>query len=114
MSSRARKRKQRPYESERIASPNEPDSSLLIQAYEADLVHGPQAIAAAKSLEVYSDKGKVTVGDALIRWDRAAHHRTDDLLSEDRVDISGAPRQVEETSQDDSCAVVWVDRYALC
>ncbi|KAI0739354.1 hypothetical protein C8Q80DRAFT_1260916 [Daedaleopsis nitida] len=112
MSSRARKRKQRPYESDRTANLSKPDSSLLIQAYEADLVHGPQATLAAKSLEVSSShEGKTAVGDALIRWDRAPHHRTDDLLSEDRVDISGAPRHVEEISQDDNREMVWVDRY---
>ncbi|KDQ52528.1 hypothetical protein JAAARDRAFT_702311 [Jaapia argillacea MUCL 33604] len=44
---------------------NDPDPSLYIQAYEADLVRGPSASSAARSLEV----SEGWIGDGLIRWD---------------------------------------------
>lgn len=69
------------------------DYSLFIQAHEADLVRGPQAHAAARSLEVERQEGRVVwVGDGLIKWETAGRN-------EDNA---------ESTSSQEG---VWVDRY---
>lgn len=73
------------------------DPSLYIQAYEADVVRGTQALAIAHSLEVERDSnGRTTrVGSALIRLGS----------------IAVEPQDHHQTS--DECRETWVDRYAL-
>src|ERR1700683_558287 len=50
----------------------DPDAALVVQAHEADVVRGPQAKIAARSLEVDVNRSGLgtysTVGDGLIRW----------------------------------------------
>ena len=111
MSSSARKRKHRPTAHVNVHSsdlqinanitPNvtvsELDPALFIQAHEADVIRGPQARIAAKSLEVDVNDTHLTVGNALIRW-------------------GGIRENVAEIDDDewkDEQEAVWVDRYAL-
>ncbi|EPQ53087.1 hypothetical protein GLOTRDRAFT_140022 [Gloeophyllum trabeum ATCC 11539] len=79
---------------------SQPDPALFIQAYEADLVRGPQAWAAADSLEVVrvkdGDREVVKAGEGLIRWGGAGNSRY-----EDEEVQAGNARQQE----------IWVDRY---
>ena len=97
MSKRYNKRKQRDFRGRNQAQAanweraepdiTEPDPSLFIQAYEADIVRGPQAWAAAPSLEVISAVDSKTT--ALIRWQPSG-----------------------TASNGDEAEGVWVDRYA--
>lgn len=71
------------------------NASLYIQAYEADVVRGSQALAAADSLEVERDlSGKVIrVGSGLIKW--------------------GPNSSTTGNDDGDGQGEIWVDRYAL-
>ncbi|KAG6917404.1 hypothetical protein DXG01_002673 [Tephrocybe rancida] len=81
--------------SERDTSPG---PVLYVQAYEADIIRGPQAASAAASLETPSRTGGQT-GSALIKWGRQmqpAFPQDEDTF---------------ETAASDDHNVVWVDRY---
>ncbi|KAH9850926.1 hypothetical protein C2E23DRAFT_833437 [Lenzites betulinus] len=116
MSSNYRKRKHRPYENdpyeESHQSLTEPDASLFIRAHEADLVRGPQATKAARSLEVVLEKrdrtSVVSHGDGLIEWvggSSGAHEDAD--FPEDHMQLGHAPAAVKYARGD----AVWVDKY---
>ena len=66
----------------------EPDPSLFIQAYEADIVRGPQAWSASSSLEVGDLADSKNTG--LLRWNPSS--------------LTPADAEHDES--------VWVDRYA--
>ncbi|KAI0325765.1 hypothetical protein GY45DRAFT_1329876 [Cubamyces sp. BRFM 1775] len=91
----------------------QPEASLVIQAHEADLVRGPQAAAAAGSLEVVRvvEDGKVVfkVGDGLIRWGGRAvsvHDQSEDEHFHLRVGSSTEDSQYSPKENE-----IWVDRY---
>lgn len=113
MAHRSKKRKNRPYELSESASLNnryEPDSSLFIQAYEADLVRGPSAYSAARSLEVLKGKRtEIIVGDALIQWNAPARPRYESP-SEHHLDSGSRGSHDDAPPQEEN--VIWVDRYA--
>lgn len=108
MSSRKRKFRSKKARDDRTVhgSPDtvhEPDPALFITAYEADLIHGPQAKIAAAALEV-TDAG---AGSGLIRWgEDAAQHEPSGTtgglnISDDSYFQSGST---------DTLPDVWVDR----
>ncbi|CCL98879.1 uncharacterized protein FIBRA_00886 [Fibroporia radiculosa] len=131
MIAKSRKRKQRQQHSSRsyisdrhrhapddVQRSPSPDPALFIQAYEADVVRGPQAEPAAASLEVeqYNEGGKVRfrVGDGLIKWKGAGgSHSPDGLepfgLGEERIQLGRADVKVKEAAEEEGG--VWVDRY---
>ncbi|KAK7033916.1 hypothetical protein VNI00_012540 [Paramarasmius palmivorus] len=96
-SSYPRKRKHSELEHRHARHEGEPDPALFIQAHEADIVRGPQALVAAKSLEV----SEATVGSGLIRWGGEVVSRRFTGEDDEGVDEEG------EEEKD----AVWVDRY---
>ncbi|KAM5540168.1 hypothetical protein V8D89_006308 [Ganoderma adspersum] len=121
MSSVSKKRKNRPYNTQEHGQHRvQPDTQLFIQAHEADLIHGPQAAAAARSLEVRetgSGEEQGFVGDGLIRWGSRVDSRVDEEDEDEGMTLS---RLREEESPLGSQALaggsagrggVWVDRY---
>ncbi|RPD54551.1 hypothetical protein L226DRAFT_539304 [Lentinus tigrinus ALCF2SS1-7] len=123
MSHQLKKRKRRAFDThghDDQDGETQPDPSLFIQAHEADLVHGPQAAIAARSLEVLrSDvvKGppEDIVGDGLIQWSggrRGANTEPGTSWSndEDHIQLQSRPvNTAEDVPNDrDGC---WVDRY---
>ncbi|KAI0755659.1 hypothetical protein C8Q74DRAFT_1304866 [Fomes fomentarius] len=112
MAHRSKKRKTRPYDLPGSASLNEryePDSSLFIQAFEADLVRGPSAYSAARSLEVLKGKGsEIIVGDALIQWNAPTQPRYESL-SEHHLDSGSRGSHDDAPPREEN--VIWVDRY---
>ena len=118
MSSWPKKRKNRTYESQSYDRPQasrQPDTALFVQAYEADLVRGAQAAAAAKSLEVRAagkDGRQGYAGDGLILWNPRAEQSVPELSSEELVTMG---RPSDDALSDRSRGHgVWVDRYAAC
>ncbi|KAI0700831.1 hypothetical protein C8T65DRAFT_657291 [Cerioporus squamosus] len=120
MSYHLKKRKRRLYDTHGHADPdgeNQPHLSLFVQAHEADLVHGPQAKNAARSLEVVCVDGKEqpdVVGDGLIQWRGVRSNINSGLgvsLSndEDHLQLQGRAESSEDASDDR--AGYWVDRY---
>jgi len=123
MSSSARKRKYRPAALEHIygvtsqsnannfinESVSDPDAVLAVQAYESDVIRGPEAQIAAKSLEVnVGENGSgshITVGEGLIRWGGAGNNA---VKKQGIVGFGG-----DDDESDDEPDAVWVDRYAL-
>ena len=115
MASRANKRKHGKHTTSPYDNPGRalrPEIPLVIQAHEADLVRGPQAASAARSLEVTSfvEEGKIVykAGDGLIRW--GGHAASVHDQSEDEhvhLRIGGAPKEVQDPPKLDD---VWVDR----
>jgi hypothetical protein len=115
MSSSTRKRKHRPTAHINVHSsdlqinanitPNttasDLDPALFIQAHEADVIRGPQARIAAKSLEVDINDTHLTVGDALIRWGGIREN----VAERRKIDDDNEWKEEQEA--------VWVDRYAL-
>ena len=92
-----RKRKHAPRYRVQPSADHEVDPSLFIQAHEADIISGPQALQTARSLEVKTlPSGSRRVGDALIRWDPVGSEEV------------GGDGQVLQRGDDDG---VWVDRY---
>ncbi len=120
MSHHLKKRKRRPFDTSGHADQDgvpQPDLSLFVQAHEADLVHGPQAANAARSLEVVRGDGQDVVGDGLIQWTgtrRDVNLALGASLSndEDHLQLQGPAVPSEDTPNDR--AGYWVDRYAVC
>jgi hypothetical protein len=88
----------------------DPDPRLFIQAYEADVIRGPQAQVAAGSLEAMRTEGRIhgpewKVGDALIRWGGESGTKR----PSGGVNILDAEdnQWVEDEEND-----LWLDRYA--
>lgn len=110
MTSRSRKRKHRLQEP---GSPEQARPSLYIQAHEADLVRGPQAIAAARSLEVVrrveGGRTVMAIGDGLIQWNLGITP-ADESFAEDHFQLGSAPKPTENITKEEG---IWVDRYAL-
>jgi len=91
---------------------------LFIQAHEADLIHGPQAKTAARSLEVMRDHTERdpgsrhetwNIGDGLIRWGGAEvatlmRENSGTVFHDDDDYIQQGGRNEDEVG-------VWVDRY---
>ena len=93
----------------------QPDPSLFIQAHEADLVHGPQAASAARSLEVIRGDGKGQpdiVGDGLIEWTGVGRGSIDWSNDEDHMQLRGPSVTSEDAPKGQTG--YWVDRYAVC
>ena len=112
MTTRYKKRKNRPYEVHEPQQSTPPDASLFIQAHEADLVRGPQAWSAASSLEVTQNAaGQTVAGDGLIQWSRG--QAILDMDEDDHMELGSAGSRVERPTQPDTHAV-WMDRYASC
>ncbi|KAI1782840.1 hypothetical protein LXA43DRAFT_1103337 [Ganoderma leucocontextum] len=116
MSSVSKKRKNRPFDGQEHDHPRvQPDTLLFIQAHEADLVHGPQAASAARSLEVQeatNGEEQGHVGDGLIRWGPRVELRVDGADSDEPMTLSGLSGEELPSSSEQSCgAGVWVDRY---
>ncbi|KAH9840176.1 uncharacterized protein C8Q71DRAFT_480363 [Rhodofomes roseus] len=118
-----RKRKQPPHARgrDRWAATNEqdthraPDPTLFIQAHEADVVRGPQAHAAAGSLEVsdYEDNGKhkLRIGDALIRWQGTASRLTSQAGDDEEELVTLGHAQPAKPTEGDDGEGLWMDRY---
>ncbi|KAH9942805.1 hypothetical protein B0H21DRAFT_793233, partial [Amylocystis lapponica] len=111
MFSSSRKRKYKPQPSQQADHERlPPDSSLFIQAYEADLIRGPQA---ARSLEIVHDNARrlVEVGDSLIRWTGsvcgpgASDDDEEDIIQLGRKVAEGSSKRAKDDSE------LWVDRY---
>ncbi|PIL34455.1 hypothetical protein GSI_03231 [Ganoderma sinense ZZ0214-1] len=122
MLSVSKKRKHRPYDTQEHDQHSvQPDTLLFIQAHEADLVHGPQAAAAARSLEVRkagSGEEKDYVGDGLIRWGAHVDSGVDGKFSDEGMTLSRLGRDSESPRGNESQVGgsggrggVWVDRY---
>ncbi|OBZ72861.1 hypothetical protein A0H81_06845 [Grifola frondosa] len=108
MSSKSRKRKQRTYDYpisvQSSEGPIQSDSSLFIQAHEADLVRGPQAVAAARSLEIEYSGGirrPVRVGDGLIKWSGG----------EVKNEVVDPDEEADDQDIPDTDDGIWLDRY---
>ncbi|KAI0370699.1 hypothetical protein BV20DRAFT_966203 [Pilatotrama ljubarskyi] len=116
MASKFRKRKHRGHEESEASAARQsprPDPSLYIQAHEADLVRGPQAAAAARSLEVIrrGQDGKVLleVGDGLIRWNGGGGDLQGlSSFEEDRFQLGQVPKS---DGRAEDAEAIWVDRY---
>ena len=109
----SRKRKQRPehgrrdesFETDNSETRREPDSALYVVAHEADIVRGPQAALAARSLEVVeylpNQPPRKRIGEALIRWGtsqrQSVFHDEDDYAEE----------------RQESREEIWVDRWVI-
>lgn len=93
------------------------DSTLFIQAHEADLRRGPQARELARSLEVVVDPSLVSphdsptkIGSALIRWaggSGSSSHAFDD--QEDMISL-GARSSAKDSRTVQDTSGIWVDR----
>ena len=118
MSSWPKKRKNRTYGSQsydRSQVSHQLDTALFVQAYEADLVRGAQAAAAAKSLEVRAagnDGKQGHVGDGLILWNPRAEQLMPEQSLEELVTLRQSPDSA--LSSRSRGHGVWVDRYAAC
>ncbi|KAK7039448.1 hypothetical protein R3P38DRAFT_2899548 [Favolaschia claudopus] len=111
----SKKRKNRPGKPSRTLSDpvdTPPDPALFIQAYEADIIRGPQAKQAADSLDfihqLSSQAGGNTGPSGLIQWnpsnlDAAPAFPSD--ADDDSFASSSQPKPVNKA--------VWVDRYGL-
>lgn len=91
-----------------------PDAALFIQAYEADIIRGPSATAAALSLEIYdydnlpsssTQLPPLKIGDSLIRWGGAQLGVSQPAFPGDEDD------GVEPARVGDNSSAIWVDRY---
>jgi hypothetical protein len=92
------------------------DTEPFIQAHEADLIRGPQARLAARSLEVVLEDGGAVnrkswkIGDGLIRWGGTEvairQNESTGLVFYDEDD------DLQQAGQIKDDAGVWVDRYA--
>ena len=107
MSSKHKKRKTRPYEAHEPQHDTHLNTSLFIQAHEADLLRGPQAISAARSLEA----ARGAVGDGLIRWSERQAPEFGDMGDDDHVHLGSGNVHATETTKSNGEGV-WVDRYA--
>ncbi|KAI0710901.1 hypothetical protein C8Q76DRAFT_739137 [Earliella scabrosa] len=111
MSHRAKKRKTRPYERpEAGIERQEPDPSLFIQAHEADLVRGPQARQAARSLEVTREGEKLVIGNGLLQWTGGLRHSFQEDNVEEHVQLRSDDLHRVEEKPGAECGI-WVDRY---
>ncbi|CDO74312.1 hypothetical protein BN946_scf184800.g1 [Trametes cinnabarina] len=114
MAGHARKRKQRPTERRNPESSALLDATLRIHAHEADLVRGPQAAAAARSLEVIrrEEHGKVVleIGDGLIKWEGEVVQSGEDAFGEDRLQLGVGTKGTTDAKKNVSEGI-WVDRY---
>ncbi|KAJ6558175.1 hypothetical protein B0H19DRAFT_1150228 [Mycena capillaripes] len=109
--SSSRKRKNRPgthvFISENVVD-NPPDPALFIQAYEADILRGPQAKQAADSLDIaqhLSHRGDRAKPSGLIQWN-PSNLRTAPAFPSDADDnfVSSSPNRTVNDA-------IWVDRY---
>lgn len=95
-----------------------PDPALFIEAHEADIIRGPQAGDAARSLEFEYISGegsnrKIHVGDSLIKWTRHQEMAYGVEKVEDTLHLhSSAVRDLTGSAQGDDTDTIWVDRYA--
>ncbi|KAI8977827.1 hypothetical protein BD414DRAFT_517061 [Trametes punicea] len=116
MTNNVRKRRHPPFQ-ERLhdpaTRPSHPEPSLYVHVHEADLVRGPQAIAAARSLEVvrHEENGKVVteVGDALIRLSRGRILTEEDPSADDHFQLGVGLEPTAPVTLDNEGT--WVDRY---
>lgn len=112
MASRYKKRKHQQFEEEAYDSPTAQRDlvSLHIQAHEADLVRGPQAVTATRSLEVLrrTEVGSSIFepGDGLIKWNGDGNVAFADTSAEDHLQLGRASELKEESREDG----VWIDR----
>lgn len=110
---------------------HDPLQALYIQAYEADVVRGPSAVAAAESLEVVEyrlskqtqedGKEKVVaigtvpkIGSALIQWgggDSSNDNSKRGFQFGDEEEEDTIPPPLTTTVGDDDKTSIWVDRY---
>ncbi|RDB21946.1 hypothetical protein Hypma_010938 [Hypsizygus marmoreus] len=119
--STSRKRKRRYSESHKLTTQNafsstkrdlSPDPALFIQAYEADIIRGPNAALAAISVEVStqlsssSKSSPIKVGDALIKWEGHQLHGAQPAFPGDDDDFGG-----RGTADENDNDAIWVDRY---
>ena len=118
MSHRSRKRKQRPEHRRGLGQENfntdnyeirrDPDAALYVVAHEADIIRGPQAALAARSLEVVehlpNQPPRKMIGDALIRWGTSPKSR-EQLSFHDEDNHTGGRQELQEE--------IWVDRWVI-
>lgn len=119
MSSRKRKYRHTSPESLSSSAPQlhpdiAPHSMLFIQAYEADIIRGPNSEIAAKSLEVIDNSSihstELLVGEGLIRWGGSRITRPGGLAAvADSMSFDG---QDGDDGWRDEDEAIWVDRYA--
>ncbi|KAL7278203.1 hypothetical protein ACG7TL_008177 [Trametes sanguinea] len=90
------------------------DTMLRIQAHEADLVRGPRAVAAVRSLEVMrcEENGRVVLepGDGLIRWAGGGTHAEEDDFAEDHFQLGSSDQIETKAAGQDGTEGTWVDR----
>lgn len=122
----SRKRKYRPTSSAALegvsSSTFQPNSdvalhpTLFVQAYEADIIRGPDSLTTARSLEVIDGRSHGThstnlvVGEGLIRWGGSrvvAPMRSGAVTDSASFDGDGGDGWRDEDE------VIWVDRYAF-
>ncbi|KZT01941.1 uncharacterized protein LAESUDRAFT_730638 [Laetiporus sulphureus 93-53] len=88
------------------------DPALYIQAHEADVVRGPQAAAAATSLEVdyYEEDGKqrMRVGGGLIKWKSGETEPAP--FDEDHAQLRNYALKSDSKNVEEENGL-WVDRY---
>lgn len=112
MTSRYKKRKHQQFEEEVHDGPTTQRDlvSLHIKAHEADLVRGPQAATATRSLEVLLREEDGTLildpGDGLIKWNSGGNVAFADTSVDDHLQL-GRASDLEEESREDG---VWIDR----
>lgn len=118
MSHRSRKRKQRPelrrgrgqecFNTDNYETRREPDAALYVVAHEADIIRGPQAALAARSLEVVehlpNQPPRKRIGDALIRWGTSPEYKEQPAFH-DEDNYTGGRKELEEE--------IWVDRWVI-
>ncbi|KAJ7152960.1 hypothetical protein C8R46DRAFT_1357377 [Mycena filopes] len=113
--STSRKRKNRPGKSYNLAEPvpvdSPPDPSLFIQAYEAEIIRGPQAKQAADSLDFsqyLSPRGDRAGPSGLVQWNSSSFHTAPAFPSDADDDFLSSPPNKAPSVNHRS---VWVDRY---
>lgn len=95
---------------------NEPDPLrlLYIEAHEADIVHGPDAVESARALEVVEYRVAVdgtvevapSIGASLIQW------RGSDPTAVGSHSVATDGDVIPAVGE--TCSAVWVDRYVCC
>ncbi|KAF7328857.1 hypothetical protein MVEN_02515400 [Mycena venus] len=105
--SNSRKRKSRPGKAAFVPDDVDtaPDPTLFIQAYEADIIRGPQAKQAADSLDVTQHLLNRSGRSGLIQWNPSNSHTAPAFPSDaDDNFTSSSPDKTPNNS-------IWVDRY---
>ena len=103
-----RSRGQESFNTDNYETRREPDAALYVVAHEADIIRGPQAALAARSLEVVehlpNQPPRKRVGDALIRWGASPDSREQPALHDEDNHTVGRQELQEE---------IWVDRWVI-